>query len=49
MSDREVLPFAGSLLSRSDARYAVIPPERPRGRLSDTLTARERDVLAMIS
>jgi len=48
-SDRDVLPFVGSLLSRWDARNAGSPPERPSGRVSDTLTARERDVLAMIS
>ena len=47
--DREVLPFLGSLLSRSDARYAGSPAEQPSRRVSDTLTARERDVLAMIS
>jgi len=47
--DREVLPFVGSLLSRWDARYAGSPPEQPSRRVSDTLTARERDVLAMIS
>src|SRR3954451_17818882 len=48
-SDRDVLPFVGSLLSRWDARNAGSPPERPSGRVSDTLTARERDVLEMIS
>jgi len=48
-TDREILPFVGSLLSRWDARDAAGPPERPRGRVSDTLTARERDVLGMIS
>jgi LuxR family maltose regulon positive regulatory protein len=47
-TDREVLPFVGSLLSRWDARYAGSPPQ-PSRRVSDTLTARERDVLAMIS
>jgi LuxR family maltose regulon positive regulatory protein len=47
--DREVLSFVGSLLSRWDARYAGSPPEQPSRRVSDTLTARERDVLAMIS
>jgi ATP/maltotriose-dependent transcriptional regulator MalT len=46
--DREVLPFVGSLLSR-DARNAGNPSEQPSRRVSDTLTARERDVLAMIS
>jgi ATP/maltotriose-dependent transcriptional regulator MalT len=48
-ADRDVLSFVGSLLSRWDARNADSPPEQPRGRVSDTLTARERDVLAMIS
>ena len=47
--DREVLPFVGSLLSRWDARNVGTPPEQPSRRVSDTLTARERDVLAMIS
>jgi ATP/maltotriose-dependent transcriptional regulator MalT len=47
-TDRDVLPFIGSLLSRWDARNAGSPPKRPSGRVSDTLTARERDVLAMI-
>jgi ATP/maltotriose-dependent transcriptional regulator MalT len=47
--DREVLPFVGSLLSRWHARYAGSPPEQSSRRGSDTLTARERDVLAMIS
>jgi LuxR family maltose regulon positive regulatory protein len=48
-TDRELLPFVGSLLSRWDARYAGGPPEQPSKRVSDTLTARERDVLVMIS
>ncbi len=47
-TDRDVLPFVGSLLSRWDAGNAGRPPERPRGRVGDTLTAREHDVLAMI-
>jgi LuxR family maltose regulon positive regulatory protein len=47
-TDRDVLPFVGSLVSRWDAGNAGSPPERPRGRVSDTLTKRERDVLAMI-
>jgi ATP/maltotriose-dependent transcriptional regulator MalT len=47
--DREVLPFVGSLLSRWDARHAGSPAEQPSRRISDTLTAREHDVLAMIS
>ena len=48
-TDREVLPFVGSLVSRWAAANAGGPPERPSGRGGDTLTARERDVLAMIS
>ena len=48
-TDREVLPFVGSLLSRWDARHAGVPPEQPKRRVSDALTAREHDVLAMIS
>jgi ATP/maltotriose-dependent transcriptional regulator MalT len=48
-TDRDVLSFMGSLLSRWGARNVGNPPEQPRGRVSDTLTARERDVLAMIS
>jgi ATP/maltotriose-dependent transcriptional regulator MalT len=47
--DLDVLPFVGSLLSRWDTSVADAPSERPSGRVSDTLTARERDVLAMIS
>lgn len=46
--DREVLPFVGSLILRWDARYAGSPVEQPSRRVSDTLTAREHDVLAMI-
>jgi hypothetical protein len=48
-TDRDVLPFVRSLLSRWDARDAGSPPEQPSRRVSDTLTARERAVLAMIS
>jgi DNA-binding CsgD family transcriptional regulator len=47
--DPEVLPFVGSLLSRWRARCEGSPPEQPSRRARDTLTARERDVLAMIS
>jgi DNA-binding CsgD family transcriptional regulator len=47
--DREALPFLGSLLSRWDVRYGGSPPEQPSGRISSTLTPRERNVLAMIS
>jgi ATP/maltotriose-dependent transcriptional regulator MalT len=48
-NDREVLPFVGSLLSRWDARRANGRSARPSGRISDTLSARERDILAKIS
>jgi hypothetical protein len=48
-TDRDVLPFVRNLLSRWDARDAGSPPEQPSRRVSDTLTARERAVLAMIS
>jgi ATP/maltotriose-dependent transcriptional regulator MalT len=47
-TDREVLPFVGSLLSRWDAR-AGGHSAPPSSRVSNTLTARERDVLVMIS
>ena len=47
--DRQVLPFPGSLLSRWDARHGGGRFTQPGSRVSDTLTARERDVLAMIS
>jgi ATP/maltotriose-dependent transcriptional regulator MalT len=48
-TDRDVLPFVGSLLSRWDARHVGSSPVQPKRRVSDMLTARERDVLAMIS
>jgi LuxR family transcriptional regulator, maltose regulon positive regulatory protein len=48
-TDREVLPFVGSLVSRWDARHAGGAPEQTKRRVSDALTAREHDVLAMIS
>ena len=48
-TDRELLPFVGSLLSRWDARYADGRAAQPSSRVSDTLTARERDILSMIS
>jgi ATP/maltotriose-dependent transcriptional regulator MalT len=47
-TDRDVLPFVGSLLSRWDARHVVRSLAQPKRRVSDPLTARERDVLAMI-
>jgi ATP/maltotriose-dependent transcriptional regulator MalT len=48
-TDRHVLPFVGSLLSRWDARHVGSFPAQSKRRVSDALTARERDVLAMIS
>jgi ATP/maltotriose-dependent transcriptional regulator MalT len=47
--DREVPPFAASLLSRWDARSAGGHSAQLSSRGSDRLTARERDVLALIS
>jgi ATP/maltotriose-dependent transcriptional regulator MalT len=48
-TDRDVLPFVGSLLSRWEARRAGDRSVQPGGRVSDALTARERDIVAMIS
>lgn len=48
-TDREVLPLVGSLLSRWDDRHAKGRPARSGDAISDTLTARERDILAKIS
>jgi LuxR family maltose regulon positive regulatory protein len=45
---RELPPFVGSLLSQWDARDAGDGAAQPGSRVSDPLTARERDVLAMI-
>jgi LuxR family maltose regulon positive regulatory protein len=42
-------PFVGSLLSPWNARYAGNVAAQPSNRVRDPLTARERDVLAMIS
>jgi ATP/maltotriose-dependent transcriptional regulator MalT len=47
--DREMTPFPGSLLSRWDARSAGDHSVQLDSRGSDGLTARERDVLALIS
>jgi len=47
--DREVTPFPASLLSRWDARSAGDHSAQLSRRRGDGLTARERDVLAMIS
>jgi LuxR family maltose regulon positive regulatory protein len=46
---RELPPFVGHLLPQWDARYAGGGAAQPSSRISDPLTARERDVLAMIS
>ncbi len=48
-TDREMLPFLGSLLSRWDARCAKRLSAEPGRRISDVLTTREGDILAMIS
>jgi ATP/maltotriose-dependent transcriptional regulator MalT len=48
-ADRELLPFVGSLLARWDARHPGGRSAQGGVRASDTLTARERDILAMIS
>jgi ATP/maltotriose-dependent transcriptional regulator MalT len=48
-TDRELLPFVGSLLSRWDARHADGRSAPPSSRVSDTLSARERHILSMIS
>ena len=47
--DRELPLFVGSLLPHWDARYTGGGAAQPSSRVSDPLTARERDVLAMIS
>ena len=46
--DREIPPFAASLLSRWDARSAGDHSAQLNSRVSSTLTARESDILAMI-
>ena len=48
-TDREVLPYVGSLLSRWADRDAECVPVQPVGAIGDALTARERDDLARIS
>jgi ATP/maltotriose-dependent transcriptional regulator MalT len=48
-SDREVLPYLGSLLSRWDKRLAGERSSQRDSRVSDAITARERDILVMIS
>jgi ATP/maltotriose-dependent transcriptional regulator MalT len=46
---RELPPFVGNMLPQWDARNAADGRAQPSCRVSDPLTARERDVLAMIS
>jgi ATP/maltotriose-dependent transcriptional regulator MalT len=48
-ADRELRPLIGSLLSRWDDRHAKGRPARSGDAISDTLTARERDLLHWIS
>src|SRR5260370_33577410 len=48
-SDRELLPYVGSLLSRWESAPAADPSAPSRSRAGNTLTARERDILARIS
>ena len=48
-SDRELLPYMASLLSRWESAPAASPPEPSRSRVGNTLTERERDILVMIS
>jgi LuxR family transcriptional regulator, maltose regulon positive regulatory protein len=47
--DRELPPIVGSLLSQWHARNGGDGVAQPSSRVSDPLTARERDVLSMIS
>ena len=46
-SDRELLPFVGSLLAQRNTRHAARPCAQ--NRVGDPLSARERDILGMIS
>ncbi len=48
-TDREVLPFVASLLSRWDADHSGSRPVQPDNCVSGRLTAREREILSMIS
>jgi LuxR family maltose regulon positive regulatory protein len=48
-SDRDLLPYVGSLLARWESAPAADPSAPSRSRTGNTLTARERDILAMIS
>ncbi len=46
---RDLPPFVGNMLPQWDAGHAGDGAAQPSSRVSDPLTARERDVLAMIS
>jgi ATP/maltotriose-dependent transcriptional regulator MalT len=48
-AEREVLPYLGSLLSRQDEYLTGGRSSPPDSRVSDAITARERDILVMIS
>jgi ATP/maltotriose-dependent transcriptional regulator MalT len=48
-TDRDVLPYLGTLLSRWNARGEGSRSAQASSRLTDTLSARECDILAMIS
>jgi len=48
-ADREILPYLGSLLSCRDQRIAGGRASQTDNRVSDVITARERNILAMIS
>jgi len=47
-TERHVLPFVWSLLSRWEAGHAESAQPRPTSVVSDTLTGRERDILSRI-
>lgn len=47
-TERHVLSFLGSLLSQWEARHAEGAPVRPTSAISDTLTARECEILGRI-
>ena len=48
-TDREVLPFVASLLSRWDANHSGSRPAQHNNHVSGKLTVREREILSMIS
>jgi DNA-binding NarL/FixJ family response regulator len=48
-ADREVLPYLGSLLSHRDKRLGGERSSQRDGRVNDAITAREREILVMIS